>query len=184
MMRALRVGVPVGVIAGAVMAVWSMVAMWLTGAGAWTPLNLVAHTFYRSAPLDSAFSAPALAIGLAVHMTVAIIFGTAVTALVQRLPGQRSLVIAGGILFVAVVWPVMQYVVWYSIDEVAAEGYTGWVFAVAHLLFGLVAASVAAVGVADDEPAPGGRNRAAGGRHAAGPAPEPESPGSLFRPGR
>jgi hypothetical protein len=176
MRRALRVGIPAGIAAGAVMAVWSMIAMWLTGSGFWTPLNLVAHTFYRAAPLGPAFSAPALVIGLAVHMTVASIFGTAITALVQRLPGKRSLVIAGGIMFIAVVWPVMQYGVWYSIDETAAEGFTDWIFAFAHLLFGLVAASIAAVGVADDEPV-------TRGRHAARSAPQPEpAPGSLFRP--
>ncbi len=174
MKRALRIGVPVGVVAGAIMAAFSMVAMWLTGAGFWIPLNLVAHTFYRSAPLDATFSAPALAVGLAVHMTVAIVFGTAITAVVQRLPGQRSLVIAGGILFIALVWPVMQYGVWYSIDEPAAEGFTDWVFAVAHLLFGIVAAGVAAVAVADDEPV-------TRGRHAAVPAAQPDS---LFQPHR
>jgi hypothetical protein len=177
MTRALRIGVPAGIAAGAVMAVWLMVVTWMTGAGFWLPLNLVAHTFYPSAPLDDTFSAAALGIGLAVHMTVAVIFGTAIAALVQRLPGQRSLVIAGGILFVAVVWPVMQYGVWYWIDEQAAEGVTGWVFAGAHLIFGLVAASIAVVAVADDE-------SVTRGRHAAVSAPRPDpQPGSLFQPG-
>jgi hypothetical protein len=178
MKQALRTGVPVGIAAGAVMAVWLMVATWMTGSGFWTPMNLVAHTFYRSAPLNDTFSAPALAIGLTVHMTVAIFFGTAITALVWRLPGQRSLVIAGGILFAAVVWPVMQYGVWYSIDERAAEGVTAWVFAGAHLLFGLVAASIAAVAVADDE-------TVMRGRHTAVATPQPDPPaGSLFQPNR
>jgi hypothetical protein len=178
MTRALRMGVLVGIAAGLVMAAWLTVVMWMTGAGFWIAMNLVAHTFYRSAPLTDTFSAPALVIGLAVHMTVAIIFGTAITALVQRLPGQRSLVIAGGILFVAVVWPVMQYGVWYSIDEQAAERVNDWVFAVAHLLFGLVAANIAAVGVADED-------TVRPGRHAAGYVPQPDPPpGSLFQPRR
>jgi hypothetical protein len=176
--RALRIGVPAGIAAGTIMAVWLMVAMWATGPGFWLPLNLVAHTFYRSAPLSDTFSVPALAIGLAVHMSVAVIFGTAIAALVQRLPRQRSLVIAGGILFAAVVWPVMQYVVWYWIDEQAAEGVTGWVFASAHLIFGLVAASIAAIGVSDDEVV-------TRGRHAVVPAPQSEPPpGNLFQPER
>jgi hypothetical protein len=176
MRRALRVGVPAGIIAGVVMAVWSMIAMWLTGSGAWTPLNLVAHTFYRSAPLNNTFSAPALAIGLAIHMTMAIIFGTAITALAQRLPGKRSLVIAGGILFVAVVWPIMQYGVWYSIDQTAAEGFTGWIFAIAHLIFGLVAASVAAIGVDDEET---GMRR----RHGMSTSQPGPTPSTVFQPG-
>jgi hypothetical protein len=173
MRRALRVGVPAGIVAGVVMAVWSMIAMSLTGAGAWTPLNLVAHTFYRAAPLNDTFSAAGLAIGLAIHMTMAIIFGTAIAAFAQRLPAKRSLVIAGGILFMAVVWPVMQYGVWYSIDETAAEGFTGWLFAIAHLIFGLVAASIAAIGIDDEET---GTRR----RHAIS---TPESPSNtVFQP--
>lgn len=178
MKRALRVGVPAGIVAGVVMAVWSMVAMWITGSGFWLPLNLVAHTFYRSAPLNASFSAPALVIGLAVHMTVASVFGTAIAALAQRLPGTRSVVIAGGILFTVVVWPAMQYGVWYSLDDSAAEGFTDWIFALAHLIFGIAAASMAAIAIADDED--GTR-----GRHAAGRTPpQSDPPGSLFQPDR
>ncbi|MCW2930296.1 MAG: conserved hypothetical rane spanning protein [Actinomycetia bacterium] len=179
MRRALRVGVPGGIAAGAVMAVWSMAAMWVIGSGFWTPLNLIAHTFYRSAPLDGTFSVPALVIGLAVHMTVASAFGTTIAALAQRLPRTRSLVIAGGVLFVAVVWPVMQWGVWYKLDETAAEGFSEWIFAIAHLLFGVLAAGLAVIGIENDETA----KRA---RHAAGrtpPQPDP-APGSLFRPDR
>ncbi len=179
MVRALRVGVKGGMAAGVVMAMWSMVAMWVTGSGFWTPLNLIAHTFYRSAPLNGTFSAPALVIGLAVHMTVASAFGAAIAVLAQRLPGRRSLVIAGGILFVAVVWPVMQWGVWYKIDESAAEGFNEWIFAAAHLLFGVFAAGMASIDIADDE-------TARRGRHAAGrTVPQPDSPpGSLFQPSR
>lgn len=179
MRQALRVGVPGGIAAGTVMAVWSMAAMWVIRRGFWTPLNLIAHTFYRSAPIDGTFSAPSLVIGLAVHMTVAIAFGTAIAALAQRLPRTRSLVIAGGVLFVAVVWPVMQWGVWYTLDESAAEGFSEWIFAIAHLLFGVLAAGLAVIGIENDETA----NRA---RHAAGrmPAPPDPAPGSLFRADR
>ncbi|HLJ99509.1 MAG TPA: hypothetical protein VKU39_06330 [Streptosporangiaceae bacterium] len=178
-MRAVRIGALAGVVAGVVMAVWSMAIMWMTGSGFWIPLNLIAHMFYRSAPLNGAFSGPALIIGLALHMTVAVMFGIAITVLVRRLPAARSLVIAGGILFIAVVWPAMQYGVWYSLDEPAAEGFTDWVFAVAHLIFGLVAASIAAVAVADET--------SRRGRHAATAVsvPQPNAvPGSLFQPHR
>jgi hypothetical protein len=179
MVRALRIGVPGGIAAGAVMAVWAMTVTWLTGSGFWTPLNLIAHTFYRSAPLNATFSTPALFIGLVVHMTVASVFGTAIALLAHRLPGSRSLVVAGGILFVAVVWPVMQWGVWYEIDKVAADRVTDWIFAVAHLLFGVTAAGLASIGVADDE-------TPRRGRHAAARTPPPSGPppGSLFQPKR
>ena len=179
LMRALRVGVPSGMAAGVVMAVWSMAAMWVTGSGFWTSVNLIAHTFYKSAPLDATFSAPALVIGLTVHMAVASVFGTAIALLAQRMPRARSLVIAGGILFIAVVWPVMQWGVWYKIDEAAAEGFTEWIFAVAHLMFGMAVAFIVSLAVSDDE-------SPQRGRHAAGRArPQPDPPpGSLFQPNR
>jgi len=177
MVRALRIGVPGGMAGGVLMALWSMIAMWLTGLGFWTPLNLIAHTFYRSAPLNATFSAPALLVGLAVHMTVASVFGVAIALLAQRLPGRRSVVIAAGILFVAVVWPVMQWGVWYKLDEDAAEGFTDWIFAFAHLVFAVTAAGIASIGVADDE-------NARRGRHAAGRVQPQPAPGSLFQPDR
>jgi hypothetical protein len=177
MRQALRVGVPVGMVAGVVMAAWAMVAMWATGSGFWTQVNLIAHTFYRSAPLDGSFSAPALVVGLAVHMAVASFFGTVIALFAQRLPGSRSLVIAGGVLFVAVVWPLMQWGVWYRLDERAADGLNDWIFAVAHLVFGVVAAGMASIGIADDD-------KARRARHAAGRTPPPPTapPGSLFQP--
>jgi hypothetical protein len=178
--RALRAGVLSGVVAGVLFAAWSMAALWVTGSGLWMPLNLIAHTFYRSAPLDGTFSAPALVIGLAVHMTVAIIFGVAIAVIAQRMPASRSLVIAGGIIFLAAIWPIMQYGVWYQLDEQAAEGFNDWIFAGAHLIFGLTAAGMAAISIADDKYT----NR---GRHAAGRRPPVRSqppPGSLFQPNR
>jgi hypothetical protein len=138
-----------GIAGGAVMAVFSMMMLWLAGSGFWTPLNLIAHTFWRSAPLDGTFSAPALVIGLAVHMMMAMLFGSVIAAAAYRLPAARSLVIAGGMLFAAGLWAVMQYGVWRAIDAAAAQAFTPWVFAIAHLLFGMIAAPFAAIGITD-----------------------------------
>src|SRR5215831_2188240 len=71
--------------------------------------------------------------------------------------------IAHGIIFIAVVWPIMQYGVWYQLDEDAAEGFNDWIFAGAHLIFGLTAAGMATLTIADDG--------SARGRHAAGRRP-------------
>src|SRR5260370_6916984 len=102
-------GVGGGIAGGMVMAVFSMIALRLAGSGFWTPLNLIAHTFWRAAPLDGRFSAAALVIGMAVHMTMAMLFGTLIATAVHRLPAARSLVIAGGMLFAALLWAMMQY---------------------------------------------------------------------------
>jgi hypothetical protein len=147
--RILRAGVAGGLAGGAVMAMFSMITLWLAGSGFWTPLNLIAHTLWRSAPLDGRFSVAAVVIGVAVHMTMATLFGTVIAAAAARLPASRSLVIAGGMLFTAMLWTVMQYGIWRAVDATAARDFTPWVFAVAHLLFGMMAASWAAIGIPD-----------------------------------
>jgi hypothetical protein len=143
-----------GMTGGAVMAVFSVIMLWLVGSGFWTPLNLIAHTFWRSAPLDGRFSSAALVIGVVVHMTMAMLFGTTIAAAAYRMPASRSLVVAGGIVFTAVLWPVMQYGIWRAIDAAAARDFTPWVFAVAYLLLDMMAASMAAIVVPDADAPP------------------------------
>jgi hypothetical protein len=138
-----------GIAGGAVMAIFSMMMLWLAGSGFWTPLNLIAHTFWRAAPLDGTFGGPAMVIGMAVHVTMAMLFGTLIAAAACRLPAARSLGIAGGMLFATGRWAVMQYGIWRAIDAAAAQAFMPWVFAVADLLFGLMAASFAAIWVPD-----------------------------------
>lgn len=152
--RVVRAGIAGGIAGGAVMAVFSMTMLWLAGSGFWTPLNLIAHTFWRAAPLDGTFSGPALVIGMAVHMMMAMLFGTLIAAAAYRLPAARSLVIAGGMLFAAGLWAVMQYGIWRAIDAAAAQAFTPWVFAVAHLMFGMLAAMFAGIGIEDADPPP------------------------------
>lgn len=152
-----RVGVAGGTLGGIAMALWSMVALWLTGGGFWTPLNLIAHTARRAAPLDARFSAPALVIGLVMHMMMAAIFGTLIALATWRLPGTRSLVIAGGMILAAVLWAVMQYGVWRMVDSAAARDFTPWIFAIAHLVFGMLAATAAAIMIPDELSAPAAR---------------------------
>jgi hypothetical protein len=75
--QALRRGALAGMGGGMIMAMWSMIVLWLTGAGLWTPLNLIANTVWRPAPLGAAFSGGALALGLALHMMMSIGLGMA-----------------------------------------------------------------------------------------------------------
>jgi hypothetical protein len=114
-------------------------------------LNLIAHTFWRAAPLDGRFSGAALVIGVSVHMMMAMLVGTLIAAAASRLPAARSLVIAGGMLFAAPLWAVMQYGIWRAVDATAAQAFTPWVFAVAHLMFGMMAALFAAIVILDSD---------------------------------
>ena len=161
--RVVRAGVVGGIAGGMVMAAFSMIALWLAGSGFWAPLNLIAHTFWRAAPLDGRFSGAALVIGVGVHMMMAMLVGTLIAAAAYRLPAARSLVIAGGMLSAALLRAVMQYGIWRAVDAAAAQAFTAWVFALAHLLFGMMAASFAAMGIADaDTPYQPAHRRPAG----------------------
>jgi hypothetical protein len=172
--KILRAGVAGGMAGGAVMAMFSMIMLWAAGSGFWTPLNLIAHTVWRSAPLDGRFSVAALVIGMAVHLTMAMLFGTVIAAAAVRLPASRSLVIAAGMLFTALLWAVMQYGIWRAVDATAARDFTPWVFAVAHLMFGMLAAMFAGIVIEDADPPP----RHALARQPAGPRNWFTSPGT------
>ena len=142
MYRALVIrGATGGIVAGIAMAMWSMILMWLSGSGFWTPLNLIAHTFWRDAPLDGSFSLGAMVISLVVHMMMSGGLG-AVLALLLGTIGRWAITTAGataiGAVFGVVVWLVMQFVVWRLVDPAAAERFTPWVFAIGHVIYGVV----------------------------------------------
>jgi uncharacterized OsmC-like protein len=143
-----------GVLGGVMMAVWLMFILWLTGIGFWTLLNLITNTFWRSVPLDGKFSVWSLIIGLVAHVIVALIFGSLIALAAWVLPVSRTLIIACGALFGPIIWVVMQYGIWRAVDPAAAQVITPWVFAVAHLIFGVLAAAVAAI-ITTDEKATG-----------------------------
>ncbi len=148
---AVRAGAGGGILAGVVMAMWLTFILWLTGTGFWTLLNLIANTFWRAAPLGPRFSGLAVVIGLVVHVLMSVLFGVLIAAAASRLPAARSLVIAGGALFGSVLWAVMQYGIWRAADPAAARVIAPWLFASAHLIFGLIAATTAAIIIPDEE---------------------------------
>jgi uncharacterized OsmC-like protein len=142
-----------GVLGGVMMAVWLMFILWLTGIGFWTLLNLITNTFWRAVPLNGKFSVGSLIIGLIVHVIVALIFGSVIALAAWWLPVSRTLIIASGALFGPVIWVIMQYGIWRAVDPAAAQIITPWVFAVAHLIFGVLAAAVAAIITTDEKAA-------------------------------
>jgi hypothetical protein len=112
------------------------------------------------------FSVAALVIGMAVHMTMAMLSGTLGAVAAFRLPGARSLVIAAGVLFTALLWAgdAVRDLAGHRRD--GRRGLHAMVFAVAHLLFGMMAASWAALAIEDADPR---RPRHALPRQSAGP---------------
>ena len=129
-----------GIVGGALMALWSMIAMWLTGPGFWTPLNLIAHAAWRSAPLDGTFSVAALVVGVLVHFAVAVCFGLVFAALMAPAAGWNTKTITttlSGVAYGLVIWLVMHVLVWPVADPAAAAAFPLWIFAVGHVIYGL-----------------------------------------------
>jgi hypothetical protein len=137
--RTIRFGLLVGVTGGSVMALWAMGALAATGHGFFTPVNLIAHTAWRGAPLDGRFVPAAFALGLFIHLTISTIVGTVLAGFVER--GSLD---GGIVFFVAMVVGVVAWVVqafaWPAVDSTASASFTPWVLAVAHVLFALGAA--------------------------------------------
>jgi hypothetical protein len=137
-------GALAGMVGGMMMAMFAMLAMWLDGiteTGFWTPLNLIAHTFWRGAPLDYEFSFGALVLGLIVHMMMLMMLGAAVATIISRsraLGKSLGTRILTGLVIAMMVWVVMEYIAWPLVDEAAADAFTTWIFAVAHAIFGMV----------------------------------------------
>lgn len=134
-LKTLRGRAVVGMAAGAMMAMFSMVAMAAAGDGFWTPVNLIAHTVWDGAPLDGEFSGGGLVLGMVVHMMLSMMLGIIVVQAAERL-GRGAL--ASGMLVAAVAY-VGQLIVWPVVAEPAFEAYTPWVLLVGHVMFGMVA---------------------------------------------
>ncbi len=131
-------GALAGMVGGMVMAMWSMIALWLNGSGFWLPLNLIAHTFWRDAPLDAKFCFSAALAGLVIHMVMSMMVGVVFALGVQRFHGNLAALTVLGMIVGIMMWLVMQYGVWRVVDADAAAAFTPWVFAVGHAMFGAV----------------------------------------------
>ena len=137
--RTIGFGLLVGLTGGSLMALWAMVALAATGHGFFTPVNLIAHTLWRGAPLDGSFVPAALILGLTVHLAISTAVGTTLAWFVVR--GSLD----GGIVFFLALglgvgaW-IVQAFAWPAVDNSASASFTPWVLAVAHVLFALGAA--------------------------------------------
>jgi hypothetical protein len=143
--RTITRGAIAGMVGGMMMGMFAMLAMWLDGqreTGFWTPLNLIAHTLWRGAPLDAEFSGGGLVLGGVIHMMMSMGLGAAVAVIVSKVGrfgrslGTRVLT---GLVIAMTVWIAMDFIIWPLIDSAAADAFTTWIFAVAHAVFGMTA---------------------------------------------
>jgi hypothetical protein len=143
--RTITRGTMAGMVGGMMMGMFAMLAMWLDGqpeTGFWTPLNLIAHTVWRGAPLDAEFSGGALVLGGVIHMMMSMGLGAAVAVIVSkasRLGRSLGSRVLTGLVIAMTVWIVMDFIIWPLIDSAAADAFTTWIFAGSHAVFGMTA---------------------------------------------
>ncbi|WP_188186867.1 DUF6789 family protein [Nonomuraea sp. SYSU D8015] len=133
-------GVLGGLVGGMVMAACCMVMLYATGEGLWAPLNYIAHTFWRQAPLDGTWNSTAAVIGIAMHLLMSLLLGVLFALLAARVrpaPRRLSSWALAGMLYGLTLWVINHYLLWPMVDRAAAQAFTPWVFAVGHLIYGL-----------------------------------------------
>ena len=132
--RTARFGILVGLTGGTLMAMWVMAVSALTGHGFLTPVNLIAHTLWRGAPLDGQFTLASLELGLLIHLTISICIGLVLAVLVERQALDGAVVFFLALLLGMGAW-VVQSFAWPSIDDAAGSSMVPWIFAMAHVIF-------------------------------------------------
>jgi len=138
--RILQSGFLIGLVGGGAMALFAMGAMWATGRGFFTVVNLFAHTFWPDAPIDGTFAPAALGLGLVIHVIVSTIVGTTIAWLVDKGQLDAGIIVLVGIGIGTCVW-VVQSFAWAAIAADAHQQFTPWILATAHLVFALGAAT-------------------------------------------
>lgn len=138
--RILRFGFIIGLVGGGAMAIFAMIAMWATGGGFFTAVNLFAHTFWPDAPIGGTFVATAFALGVLIHLVVSTLVGVTIAWLVEKGQVDAGIIVLLGVGVGTVVW-VVQAFAWAAVDSDAQQQFTPWILAVAHLVFALGAAT-------------------------------------------
>ncbi|MGD9702887.1 MAG: hypothetical protein AB7L17_16300 [Ilumatobacteraceae bacterium] len=137
--RKVTQGALLGAAGGMAMAMWSMIALAATGDGFFAPVNFIAHSLWRDAPLDGGFSGAAFVLGIVIHMMVSMMLGVMIVIATDR----RSMSTAGAVA-VSIGVPMAawagQLVAWDAIDSDARSLFTPWVLFVGHAVFAMVAA--------------------------------------------
>jgi hypothetical protein len=136
--RPLVIAAVVGMIAGMMMAMFSMVVAELDGYGFWAPPRAITALFFGTEHLGSGFVAGAVVGGVAIHMALSMMFGigfAVILAPLRRVNGIAQIMI--GMSLGAVLWAVNTYLV-ASIFEgnVFNKAMADWTWIVAHLIFG------------------------------------------------
>jgi hypothetical protein len=135
--------VSAGVAAGLAFAAFSVGCYAVGGRGAGRPLNLIAHTVWRSNAVTGRLHPLPALVGLAVAAVMGIILMTPYALLIWTADISPGVVIvAGAAIYLNAGWIIGDYLVWPKIDPVAAAGFSKGVAWVGHLVAGVVGGTV------------------------------------------
>ena len=132
-------GALLGAVGGMVMAMWSMIALAATGAGFFAPVNFIAHSLWREAPLNGGFHGASFVLGIVIHMMVSMMLAVMIVTGASRRSISTTGAVAVSIGVPMAAWA-GQLVAWNAIDPDARSLFTPWVLFVGHLMFAMVAA--------------------------------------------
>lgn len=136
-----------GMLAGMMMAMFSMVVAELDGYGFWAPARAITATFFGAENLGGGFEADAVIGGVAIHMVLSMMFGLGfaiILAPLKRVDAIGQIMV--GMTFGAVLWVINTYVVAPAFEgNLFDEAMADWTWIAAHLAFGGVAGMIYAV---------------------------------------
>ncbi len=128
-----------GLIAGAAMGMLTMLLFWLMGLGFWMPLKLIATLLLRPDAAGSrGFEMMPVLIGMMIHMALSMMFGAVMIWLGRHLPGQ---VMVRAVVISLLLWAIADFLVLPLVDPTFDRGMPEWIFAVAHLMYGVAFAA-------------------------------------------
>lgn len=131
----LAAGLVAGVCGGVLMGMFSMLLYTLLAIGGfWQPMNLIAAVLDQDWGEIAAFEALPTLLGIAIHLVTSAIIGLVFAWMVG---GIRDQVVLKAIFAGLVVWVVAEFVVLPAVDPVMARVFPEWLFAAAHVVFGL-----------------------------------------------
>ncbi len=127
----------VGVIAGMAFGMMEMVIEAVVGKGFWAPLRFIASVFTLGKNTDPSFSLVPVVVGLMGHMMNSVILGLIFALIVSRITNNLAGLAVVGMIYAAVVFFLMWFVILPLIDPamllVNSVG-----FFVSHLMYGLI----------------------------------------------
>jgi len=134
----LVIGGVAGMLAGVMMAMFSMVVAELDGYGFWAPPRAITAVFFGTEHLGGGFEADAVIGGVAIHMVLSMMFGVGFAVMLS--PLRKVNVLAQtmiGMGFGAVLWAVNTYLIAPVFEgNVFDDAMADWTWIAAHLIFG------------------------------------------------